>query len=295
MDEQSRTTTGQGEDAEPGSTTERFAPVSVIVPCFRCAATIGDAVASAVAQTLPPKEILLVDDGSGDDTLETLDRIAAAHRPGWIRVIPMKANRGVSVARNEAWEQATQPYIAMLDADDIWGPRKLELQMAALDADPTIALIGARMITRPRGTKVPALRPPVRARIISRRRVLFHNPFPTTSLVLRRDLPIRFDAEFKRSGDYLLCSRIRLSGYRCAKINQVLGIWHERLPGTVGLSDDHAAIHGFRRVLRRKLLREGLISAPEYLFARAVGVASRLRRQAVVALRRHRPVRPGVH
>jgi glycosyltransferase involved in cell wall biosynthesis len=206
----------------------------------------------------------------------------------------MPSNRGVSVARNEAWEQATQPYIAMLDADDIWGPRKLELQMAALDADPAIALIGARMITRPRGTKVPDVRPPVRTRIISRRRVLFHNPFPTTSLVLRRDLPVRFDAEFKRSGDYLLCSRIRLSGYRCAKINQVLGIWHERLPGTVGLSDDYAAIHGFRRVLRRKLLREGLISPPEYLFARTVGVVSRLRRQAVVALRGLRPVRPGV-
>jgi len=269
-----------------------YAPISVIVPCFRCAATIHDAIASAAAQTLRPAEILLVDDGSGDGTLDTLYRIAAEHEAGWIKVIPMPVNRGVSVARNEGWEQATQPYIAMLDADDIWGPRKLELQMAALDADPSIALIGARMITRPRGTPVPELDPPVRTRIISRRRVLFHNPFPTTSLVLRRDLPVRFDPEFKRSGDYMLCSRIRLSGFRCAKINQVLGIWHDRLPGAVGLSDDYVAIHRFRRVLRRKLLREGLISRPEYLFARAVGFVSRMRRQAVVALRSRRPVSP---
>jgi len=294
MDERVRTPAAQADDADPGEAIARCAPVSVIVPCFRCSATIDDAIASAVTQSLPPAEILLVDDGSGDDTLAALHRIAAAHRPGWIKVISMPANRGVSVARNEAWEQATQPYIAMLDADDIWGPRKLELQMAALDADPAIALIGARMITRPRGTPVPGLRPPVRTRIISRRRVLFHNPFPTTSLVLRRDLPVRFDPEFKRSGDYLLCSRIRMSGYRCAKINQVLGIWHERLPGAVGLSDDYAAIHGFRRVLRRTLLREGLISTPEYVFARTVGVVSRLRRQAVVALQSLRPARPGV-
>jgi glycosyltransferase involved in cell wall biosynthesis len=263
-----------------------YAPVSVIVPCYRCAATIDDAIASVVAQTLRPAEILLVDDGSGDDTLEKLHSIAAAHEPGWIKVIALPTNSGVSVARNVAWDQAQQPYIALLDADDTWGPRKLELQMAALEADPDIALIATRMITRPRGTRVPDLQPPVRTRIISRRRVLFHNPFPTASLVLRRDLPFRFDREFTRSGDYMLCSRIRLSGYRCAKVNQVLGIWHERLPGAVGLSDDYVAIHGFRRVLRRKLLREGLISRPEYVFARAVGVVSRWRREFVVAMRR---------
>lgn len=268
-----------------GDALVEHAPVSVIIPCFRCAATIDDAIASVDAQTLPPAEVLLVDDGSDDATLEQLHRIADAHAPGWIKVIALPRNRGVSVARNEAWDRAAQPYIALLDADDTWGPRKLELQMAALAADPDIAMIATRMITRPRGARVPELRPPVRTRIISRRRVLFHNPFPTTSLVIRRDLPFRFDGEFTRSGDYMLCSRIRLSGYRCAKLNQVLAIWHERLPGMVGLSDDYAAIHGFRRVLRRRLLREGLINPREYLFARSVGVLSRWRRELVVALR----------
>jgi glycosyltransferase involved in cell wall biosynthesis len=291
MDDPASARAARSDDAGPGAAS---APVSVIVPCFRCAATIRDAIGSVVAQTLRPAEVLLVDDGSGDDTLETLHRIAAEHAAGWIKVIPMPINRGVSVARNVAWEHAAQPYIALLDADDTWGPRKLELQMAALAADPDIALIGTRMIVRPRGTPVPELSPPIRTRIISRRRVLFHNPFPTTSLVLRRDLPVRFDPEFKRSGDYLLCSRIHFSGYRCAKINQVLGIWHARLPGAIGLSDDYLAIHGFRRVLRKKLLREGLISWPEYLFARAVGIVSRLRRQVAVASRRWRGV-PNVH
>lgn len=278
----------QARSTGTGTSLSVHAPVSVIVPCFRCVATIGDAIASVVAQTLWPAEVLLVDDGSGDGTLERLHRIAAEHPPGWIKVIALPSNRGVSAARNVAWDRAEQPYIALLDADDTWGPRKLELQMTALDADPTIAMIGTRMITRPRGTRVPELQPPVRTQRISRLRVLFHNPFPTASLVLRRDLPFRFDEEFTRSGDYMLCSRIRFSGYRCAKINQVLGIWHERLPGAVGLSDDYAKIHGFRRVLRRKLLREGLISWPEYLFARAVGFVSRVRRDLVVFVRGRR-------
>lgn len=93
-------------------------------------------------------------------------------------------------------------YIALLDADDCWGPRKLELQMAALEADPVIALIAHRMLARPRGTTVPAPQPPVRVQIIGRRTLLLRNPFPTSSVVLRRDLPLSFDENFRRSEDY---------------------------------------------------------------------------------------------
>jgi len=77
-----------------------FAPVSVVVPCFRCAATIGDAVASIVAQTLRPAEVLLVDDASGDDTVAALHRLVATHGSDWIKVIALPANRGPSHARN---------------------------------------------------------------------------------------------------------------------------------------------------------------------------------------------------
>lgn len=266
------------------------APVSVVIPCFRCTATIDDAVDSIVAQTMRPAEVLLVEDGSGDDTLTNLHRIAAAHEAGWIKVIALAANGGPSRARNTGWQQAEQPYIAFLDADDSWGPRKLELQMAVLEADPAIVLIAHRMIVRPRGTAVPELRPPLRTRIVGRRRLLFHNPFPTPSVVLRRDLPFRFDENVWHSEDYLLWSQIVFSGYRCAKMNQILAIiCNEREPGAVGLSDDVAAIHRARRDLRRRLVREGLISRPEYLFARAIGVLSRLRRNLVLLLGRRSP------
>lgn len=263
----------------------KSAPVSVVIPCFRCAATIDDAVASIVAQTLRPAEVLLVEDGSGDDTLENLHRIAGAHENGWIRVIELPDNGGPSRARNAGWQQSRQTYIAFLDADDSWGPRKLELQMAALEADPDIALIAHRMIMRPRGAGVPELRPPLRTQIIGRRRVLFHNPFPTASVVLRRDLPFRFDKDVWHSEDYLLWSQIVFSGYRCAKIDQVLAIWNERDRGASGLSDDLAAIHRARCGLRRKLMQEGLISLPEYVFARAIGVLSRIRRSLMPHLR----------
>ncbi|MGN2247456.1 glycosyltransferase family 2 protein [Frateuria sp. GZRR35] len=263
-----------------------FAPVSVVVPCYRCAETIDDAVASIAAQTLRPAEVLLVEDASGDDTIEALHRVAAAYGSDWIRVIALPANRGPSHARNVGWQQAQQPYIAFLDADDSWGPRKLELQMAALEADPEIALIAHQMLVRPRGTVLPPPQAPVGVDIVGRGTLLVRNPFPTASVVLRRDLPFRFDEDFRRSEDYLLWSQIVLSGYRCAKIDQVLAIWNRRENGEVGLSDDFDAIHRGRRDLRRKLVRQGLLSRYEYLFASTIGLANKMRRTVVRGLRR---------
>lgn len=280
-------------DAEASGSQERSqqcAPVSVIVPCFRCTATIDDAVASIAAQTLRPAEVLLVDDASGDGTVRALHRVAAAYGVDWIKVITLSANGGPSRARNAGWREARQPYIAFLDADDSWGPCKLELQMAALEADPQIALIAHQMLVRPRGTAIPPPQKPVSVQIVGRGTLLVRNPFPTASVILRRDLPFRFDEDFRRSEDYLLWSQIVLSGYRCAKIDQVLAIWNKREDGAVGLSDDFDAIHRGRREFRRKLVKQGLLRKHEYLFASTVGAVNGIRRTFFRRLRqRYRP------
>jgi glycosyltransferase involved in cell wall biosynthesis len=270
----------------------KLAPVSVVVPCFRCAATVDDAVTSIIAQTLRPAEIFLVDDASGDGTVDALHRIAASYKAGWIKVIALPTNGGPSRARNMGWQQAQQPYIAFLDADDSWAPRKLELQMSALGVDPAIALIAHRMLVLPRGTAIPALRPPVRVDIIGRRTLLLRNPFPTASVLLRRDLPFRFDEELWRSEDYRLWSQVVFSGYRCAKVDQVLAIWNKRERGTTGLSDDFAGVHRARGEMRRKLMQEGLISRNECVFASTIGMATRLRRNLVLRLHKEGPYRP---
>jgi glycosyltransferase involved in cell wall biosynthesis len=263
------------------------APVSVVIPCYRCADTIAMAVASVAAQTLSPAEVLLVDDCSGDGTLAALQQIAATHAAGWIRVIALPRNGGPSRARNTGWQQARQDYIAFLDADDTWAPHKLELQMAALHDDPEIALIAHRMVVRDRALGAPALRPPVRTSRVHRRRLLLNNPFPTASVVLRRDLPFRFNENFRRVEDFLLWAQIAFSGYRCAKINQVLAAWHKPNYGAGGLSADLAAMHQAGRDVRTELLRLGLVSRPEHYFARAVGVLRRTRRNLLMLARRH--------
>lgn len=271
--------------ADGGRHAETIAPISVVIPCYRCGTTIAASVASIAAQTVRPAQVLLVDDASGDGTLEVLHALARRYPPGWVRVIASARNGGPSRARNLGWAAATQPYIAFLDADDTWVEEKIALQMAALHADPELALIGHLMKVRERGQPVPPLRNPVRTVPISRRRFLLNNPFPTASVILRRDLPFRFNENFRRVEDFLLWAQIGFSGYRCARINQVLAYWHKPTYGAGGLSGDLAAMHQAGREVRHELLRQGLVTPAEHWFARGVGMLRRGRRRVLLAMR----------
>lgn len=270
----------------PSISAKPHAPVSAVVPCYRCTDTIGAAVASIAAQTLPPAEVLLVDDCSGDGTLEMLHSLADAYPAGWIRVVALPVNSGPSRARNAGWENATQEYIAFLDADDSWAPRKLELQMQALTADPKIALISHRVRVRSRGLEPLPLSRPVRTTIVGRRRLLLSNPFPTPTVVLRRDLPFRFNENFRYVEDYLLWAQIAHSGYRCAKVNQVLAYLHKPAYGAGGLSADIEAMQRAGREVGNELQRMGLVTARERMFTRSIGKIRRVRRHLVLWLRR---------
>jgi len=221
-----------------------------------------------------------VDDGSTDATAAVARRYADvgvryAHRP----------HGGAGRARNAGLEITSAPLVAFLDADDTWAPTKLELQVAALRNDPEIALIAHRMDVRDRASGAPPLRPPVRVRVLGRRRLLLNNPFPTASVVLRRDLPFRFNEKFRRVEDFLLWAQIAFSGYRCAKINQTLASWHKANYGAGGLSGDLAAMHRAGREVRQELLRQGLVTPTEHFVARAIGMVRRLRRNAMMLLR----------
>ena len=268
------------------ATATSVAPVSVVVPCFRCSATIGDSVASVYAQTLRPAQVILVDDASPDDTASALHAVAAHYPPGWVDVIVLSKNGGPSKARNAGWEHASQPYVAFLDADDTWVSTKIELQMRALRTDPEIALLAHRMLVRDRESPSPAAPREARTHIVPRRRLLLNNPFPTASVVLRRDLPFRFDENYRRVEDFLLWGQIGFSGYRCAKLDQVLAYWHKANYGAGGLSEDLKAMHRAGREVRRELLRQGLVSYPEHCFARSIGMVRKARQRMLLALRR---------
>ncbi|MFC5436381.1 glycosyltransferase family 2 protein [Rhodanobacter umsongensis] len=236
-----------------------LAPVSVVIPCYRCADTIVEAVASVAAQKLRPAEVLLIDDASGDGTLERLKAIARVCPDGWVKVLSMPRNGGASGARNLGWRHASQPWIAFLDADDTWHPSKLSVQMDVLANDPTICLLAHPMNVQRRSDPPPALRYPLKVKICPRHLMWPRSSFPTPSVVLRRDLPFRFDENRRRAEDFLLWAQILLSGYRCARLNQVLASLHKQPFGEGGLSGDLKAMREAGLDVRRALYAEGLI------------------------------------
>ncbi len=101
--------------------------VSVVIPAFNAAAFVAQAVDSVLAQTWPQCEILVINDGSTDNTLDVLMAYGDA-----IRVIS-KPNGGLSSARNRGIEEASGRYVAFLDADDRWLPAKLSRQVAVME------------------------------------------------------------------------------------------------------------------------------------------------------------------
>jgi glycosyltransferase involved in cell wall biosynthesis len=113
--------------------------VSVIIPSYNCAAYLPEALDSVLAQTYSDFEIIVIDDGSTDQTAELLQAYCNQHGSK-ITVICQK-NQGVAVARNHGIQQAKGNWIAFLDADDILLPDKLAAQLAVAAAHPEAGLI----------------------------------------------------------------------------------------------------------------------------------------------------------
>lgn len=181
------------------------APVSVVIPTYNSASLVTRAIDSVLAQTLSPAEILVVDDGSTDDTRQRLQPYAST-----IRTVH-QANQGVSAARNAGVRLASQDYVAFLDADDVWHPRKLELQFATLQQHSELGLLGAQEFDWPApeypdvGDARPCLTPVSWADLVVRNRL------HTSTLVVRRDVLLRagtFDVAIQGPEDRDLWLRV---------------------------------------------------------------------------------------
>jgi glycosyltransferase involved in cell wall biosynthesis len=114
--------------------------ISVVIPCHDSARFLPDVVASILAQTVSDFEVVLVDDGSRDDTRRVCDDLIAEHGDRAITLIAQD-NAGVAAARNAGIAGARAPYILPLDADDLIAPTMLETCARTLDAEPETALV----------------------------------------------------------------------------------------------------------------------------------------------------------
>ena len=121
--------------------------VSVVMPFVNLQRYLAEAIESVLAQTYPLWELILVDDGSTDGSGDIVRRYLG-REPERVRCLgwPNGGNQGASAARNLALADARGEFVAFLDGDDVWLPRKLEEQVALLGAHPEVGLLYGRTL-----------------------------------------------------------------------------------------------------------------------------------------------------
>lgn len=196
--------------------------VSVVIPTFNGAHFLAQTIESALAQTYPSLEVIVVDDGSTDETPAIV--AAFGSRVRYVR----QANAGTAAARNRGILEARGEYIALLDHDDLWLPRKLERQLPVFATDPLIGVVFARIeFFRTETGEVTAQYFP--GSELGPHDLLAHRVLPIQTVVFRRsaleavgpfdvclrgtddwDLGIRLSARFRAIGVPETLARVRL-------------------------------------------------------------------------------------
>jgi glycosyltransferase involved in cell wall biosynthesis len=203
--------------------------VTVIMPAYNAEATLAESMASVLEQTFGDLELLVVDDGSTDRTVD----IARSFADARVRVLSNGANRGIAHSRNRGLEEARGDLAAYLDSDDLSLPDRLEKQVAFMNADPELGVCGMWIEKFP----VPGSRPvpfPVLADDV--RCFLFgYSPIATSTAMLRtpwfRRRGLRYDPDFTTAEDYDVWERAS-AFFPMANIPEV-GVRYRVHPGQI--------------------------------------------------------------
>jgi glycosyltransferase involved in cell wall biosynthesis len=231
-------------------------PVSVVIPCFNSELTIERAINSVFCQLVRPKEIVIVDDCSSDNTLQVLQSIKLSN-PEIINIIKIEKNCGAASARNIGWNVASQLYIAFLDADDSWHPEKLKIQYNYMLNNPEITLCGTKCAISTNENTKDSFRFNLRIKKITSLSMLFKNPFNTPTVMVKRDIAFRFNEGQRFAEDILLWLQIGFSGYKVARIEEFLAYVYKPFYGKSGLSDNLFEMEKFELNNFIKLYKEG--------------------------------------
>ena len=162
-----------------------IADVSVVIPVFNSGTDAAGAIRSVQAQTVQPREIVVVDDGSTDASAATIAAAVAGSAPP-VRIVSTP-NAGAASARNTGILQTNSRHVAFLDSDDRWLPDKLARQLSILDTRPEVGMVGTRttMKSTLADRRIDAMGPEMR---ISARTQLFKNFFQTSTVLVRRSV-----------------------------------------------------------------------------------------------------------
>lgn len=215
-----------------------IAKIAIVVPVYNAAKYLHETIASVEAQTFSDWQLILVNDGSKDDSLAIL-REYEKKDPLKYQVIT-KANSGVSDTRNQGIDRAESEYIALLDADDQWLPDNLKLKIEFLESNPEYGFVFSDMFNVDAALQNPELAPVGKDQNILEDLLLWNGeviPGPCSNLLIRKkcfDTGIRFKRNLSTIADQNLTVQLAF-GFKGKRIP--LPLWNYRiLPGSMSKS-----------------------------------------------------------
>jgi glycosyltransferase involved in cell wall biosynthesis len=262
--------------------------ISVLLPVFDTADTLGACLRSIQRQTEPHWQCVIVDDGSGDHSRAIAARFAAEDRR--FRVVPHATacrHQGLVAALNRGLDHCSAPYVARMDADDVMHRERLRAQRRALDRHPSWAAVGCHVRLFPRDGLTDGLRryeqwlnsidSPDRLR----REVFVECPLAHPSLMLRREplLALRY----RNRGwaeDYDLVLRLLAAGHDLGVVRRRLLSWRDS-PGRLWRTDPAYQVERFTECKAHFLARTFLADADRYVLW-GYGETGRLLRRALL-------------
>jgi glycosyltransferase involved in cell wall biosynthesis len=235
----------------------RVIPVSVVMPTYNAAPTIVRAINSVLNQTCLPQEVIVIDDGSSDDTNRLLESLVSSSKIVPIHLVRNEENVGPGSARNQGWSSSLGSYIAFLDSDDSWHPEKLEIQFNWMRRNPDILITGHKCEVC---VDANLSYQTVNESDFSIRRYglgsfLVGNKLSTPTVMISKSLHHRFTNGQRYCEDYNLWLDIVADGNEVVWLNCTLTFLHKAKYGMGGLSGkiwsmekgELAAIYNLRR------------------------------------------------
>lgn len=264
--------------------------VSVVMPFYRAHDVVGRAITSIARQTVAPRELIVVDDASGTESAGALEH-ALAHTalPCAVRVLRLERNVGAGEARNAGWSASSGDYVAFIDADDAWHPRKLEVQYAFMTANPAIGLAGHRHSLVASDSIPEPLEPEGGATVFRGIDFLVSNRFVTPSVMVRRTLDLRFKEGRRFMEDQQLWALAAFRGHGVARLEAQLCYLFKPAFGHAGLSANLVAMEAGELENLREFRAQGYLGRMEVTALRGWSVAKFARRVVLTRARRALP------
>jgi glycosyltransferase involved in cell wall biosynthesis len=240
--------------------------VSVVIPAYNAQFTIVRALQSVADQTFQVTEVIVIDDASTDNTVETVSEYSKNSTIA-IRLLPSDRNVGPGSARNRGWDSSNSDYIAFLDADDVWHPRKIEIQVREMEKSSSFS-----MSCHERIVSVSHSFPKIDSSIalmreLSLNNFIIKNRCSTPTVMVRRTVSERYKNKKRYAEDYLLWMEIIAKHGNALFIQLPLTSCTNPIYGGAGLSGSFTAMQKGELDAFRTLRQRGHLSLVKFLMA----------------------------